>query len=36
MQYGHHAEVLAPESLREACKEEAQKLMDMYENGKEE
>ena len=26
MQFGHHAEVLAPESLRDVCKSEAQKL----------
>jgi predicted DNA-binding transcriptional regulator YafY len=35
MQYGNHAEVLAPKSLREACKDEAQKLMAIYGNGKE-
>jgi predicted DNA-binding transcriptional regulator YafY len=31
MQFGHHAEVLEPESLRETCKDEAQKLTATYE-----
>ncbi len=31
MHFGSHAEVLAPESLREICKNEAQKLAEIYE-----
>ena len=31
MQFGHHAEMLAPESLREICKNEAIKLTAIYE-----
>jgi predicted DNA-binding transcriptional regulator YafY len=30
LQFGHHAQVLAPESLREACGDETQKLMEIY------
>jgi predicted DNA-binding transcriptional regulator YafY len=32
--WGSDVEVLAPESLREVCKDEAQKLMTTYGNGK--
>jgi CRISPR-associated endonuclease/helicase Cas3 len=31
--WGSDVEVLAPESLREVCKDEAQKLMTIYEKG---
>jgi predicted DNA-binding transcriptional regulator YafY len=32
--WGSDVEVLAPESLREVCKEEAQKLIEIYRTGK--